>query len=87
MRRSTFGLVVGLFVVVGTSTWVVAQSGPAGLQGAWTIQDVQHSKRPDISRKNQRGSCCFRERIRSFLSQFAFVETGTCVTPAPTKDA
>jgi hypothetical protein len=58
MRRITFGLVVGLFVV-GTSTWVAAQSGPAGLQGAWTIQDVSTPKPPDIPRKNPTGLMLF----------------------------
>jgi hypothetical protein len=55
VRRPTLGLVVALSFVVSASTWVAAQSGPAGLQGAWTLQDVSSPKPPAVPRNKPTG--------------------------------
>ena len=50
MNRTALGLVAGLVLVAGASGWVAAQSGPPGLQGAWTIQEVSSPKPPAVPR-------------------------------------
>jgi hypothetical protein len=56
MRHGTFALVVaGCVLALGLPTVVAAQSGPAELQGAWTIQDVSNPRPPANPRNNPTG--------------------------------
>jgi hypothetical protein len=40
MNRTVLGLVLGFALVASNASRVTAQSGSAGLQGAWTIQEI-----------------------------------------------
>ena len=68
MRRRTLGLLVAMFFVFSASTWLAAQSGPAGLQGAWTIQDVSSPKPPAVPRNKPTGLIQFSGRHYSAVA-------------------
>lgn len=68
MRRRALGLVVGFVLVASTFTWVAAQSGPPGLQGAWTIQDVSSPKPADPPRNKPTGLVQFSGRHFSLVA-------------------
>ena len=55
MNRRTLGLVLGAALVASASSWVTAQSGPAGLQGAWIIQDITSPQPPPNPRNKPTG--------------------------------
>jgi hypothetical protein len=52
MRKTLAHVVVGLAILLGASSWLIAQSGASALQGAWTVQEGTNPKPvPDLPKK------------------------------------